>query len=48
MSTTPVPPSRLLAAQMAVSLTMAAIGILTRLRVGALAFGLALPPTLGG
>lgn len=48
LSTTPVPPSWLLAAQLTVSLILAAIGILILLGVGAVAFRLAFPPTLGG
>jgi ABC-2 type transport system permease protein len=48
MSTTPVPPSWLLAAQLTISLTLATIGITILLGVGAIAFGLALPATVGG
>ena len=48
LSTTPVPPSWLLAAQLTVSLIFATIGITILLGVGAAAFGLALPTTLGG
>lgn len=48
LSTTPVPPSWLLAAQLTVSLILATIGIAILLGVGAIAFGLALPPTIGG
>lgn len=48
MSTTPVPPSWLLAAQLTVSMTLATIGIGILLGVGAGAFGLALPHTAGG
>lgn len=48
MSTTPVPPSWLLAAQMTVSLILAAIGIAIILVVGAAAFNLALPHDAGG
>ena len=48
MSTTPVPPSWLLAAQLTVSMTLATIGIGILLGVGAAAFGLALPHTVGG
>jgi ABC-2 type transport system permease protein len=48
LSTTPVPPSWLLAAQLTVSLIFAAIGITILLGVGAAAFGLALPSSVGG
>jgi ABC-2 type transport system permease protein len=48
MWTTPVPPSWLLAAQLTVSMTLATIGIGILLGVGAAAFGLALPHTVGG
>lgn len=48
MSTTPVPPSWLLAAQMTVSLIVAAIGIAIIIAIGAGAFGLSLPHTVGG
>lgn len=48
MSTTPVSPGWLLAAQMTVSLTLAAIAIAILLGVGAIAFNLALPPSIGG
>lgn len=48
MSTTPVPPSWLLAAQLTISLMLATIAITIILVVGAVAFGLALPPTVGG
>jgi ABC-2 type transport system permease protein len=48
LSTTPVPPSWLLAAQLTVSLILATIGIAILLGVGGVAFGLAFPPTLGG
>jgi ABC-2 type transport system permease protein len=48
MSTTPVPPSWLLAAQTAVSLMLAVIGIGILLGAGAAAYGLALPHGLGG
>jgi ABC-2 type transport system permease protein len=47
LSTTPVPPSWLLAAQMAVSIILAVIGITILLGVGVLAFGLALPRSAG-
>jgi ABC-2 type transport system permease protein len=48
MSTTPVPPSWLLAAQTTVSLILAVIGIGILLGAGAGAFGLALPHGVGG
>ena len=48
LSTTPVPPSWLLAAQLTISLMLATIGIAILLGVGAIAFGLALPRTIGG
>lgn len=48
MSTTPVPPSWLLAAQTTVSLILAAIGIGILLGAGAGAYGLALPHDAGG
>ncbi len=48
MSTTPVPPSWLLAAQMTVSMTLAALGIGVLLGVGAGVFCLALPHSVGG
>jgi ABC-2 type transport system permease protein len=48
MSTTPVPPSWLLAAQTTVSLILAVIGIGILLAAGAGAFGLALPHDAGG
>ncbi len=48
LSTTPVPPSWLLAAQLTNSVIFAAIGIAILLGVGAAAFGLALPSTIGG
>jgi ABC-2 type transport system permease protein len=48
MSTTPVPPSWLLAAQVAVNLILAAIGITLILGVGGGVFGLALPRTAVG
>ena len=47
LSTTPVPPSWLLAAQLTISLMLATIAITIILVVGAMAFGLALPPTVG-
>jgi ABC-2 type transport system permease protein len=48
LSTTPVPPSWLLAAQLTVSVILATIAIVILLGVGAIAFGLAFPPTVGG
>src|SRR3984885_13638327 len=48
MSTTPVPPSWLLAAQTTVSLILAVIGIGILLGVGAGVFGLTLPHGVGG
>ena len=48
MSTTPVPPSWLLAAQTTVSLILATIGIGILLGAGAGAYGLALPHDAGG
>jgi ABC-2 type transport system permease protein len=48
MSTTPVPPSWLLAAQTTVSLILAVIGIGILLGAGAGAYGLALPHDVGG
>lgn len=48
MSTTPVPPSWLLAAQTTVSLILAVIGVGILLAAGAGAFGLALPHDAGG
>jgi ABC-2 type transport system permease protein len=48
LSTTPVPPSWLLAAQLTVSLILATIGIVILLGAGAIVFNLALPPTVGG
>jgi ABC-2 type transport system permease protein len=48
MSTTPVPPSWLLAAQMAISVSLAALSITVLIAAGAAAYGLALPPTFGG
>lgn len=48
MSTTPVPPSWLLAAQTTVSLILAVIGIGILLGAGAGAYGLALPHSIGG
>lgn len=48
MSTTPVPPSWLLAAQLSVSLILATIGIGISLIVGAAVFDLALPHDAGG
>jgi ABC-2 type transport system permease protein len=48
MSTTPVPPSWLLAAQTTVALILAVIGIGILLGAGASAYGLALPHDAGG
>lgn len=48
LATTPVPPSWLLAAQLTVSVILATIAIVILLGVGAIAFGLAFPPTVGG
>ena len=48
MSTTPVSPSWLLGAELTVSLIMAAVAIAILLGVGAFAFNLALPTTIGG
>jgi ABC-2 type transport system permease protein len=48
MWTTPVPPSFLLAAQLALNLALAALGIGLVLGVGAGAFGLVLPADAGG
>jgi ABC-2 type transport system permease protein len=48
MSTTPVQPSWLLAAQVTVSVIFAVIGVGILLGIGAAAYGLALPHTLGG
>jgi ABC-2 type transport system permease protein len=48
MSTTPVPPSWLLGAQLTMNLSLAALGIAILLGVGALAFGLTLPHSAGG
>jgi ABC-2 type transport system permease protein len=48
MSTTPVPPSWLLAAQLTVSLILAVIAIAILIGVGAGVFGLALPHNAGG
>jgi ABC-2 type transport system permease protein len=48
MSTTPVPPSWLLAAQTTVSLIMAVVAVAILVGVGAGAFGLALPHDAGG
>lgn len=47
MSTTPAPPSWLLAAQMTVNMALAAAGIALLLGLGAGVFGLALPHTAG-
>ena len=43
-----MPPSWLLGAQLTVSLILATIGIVILLGVGAVAFGLAFPPSVGG
>lgn len=48
MSTTPVSPSWLLAAQMAVSLILAAVGIAILVGVGGAVFDLSLPHNVGG
>jgi len=48
MSTTPVPPSWLLAAQMTINVALAALAITLLIGFGALAFGLGLPHTVGG
>jgi ABC-2 type transport system permease protein len=48
MSTTPVPPSWLLAAQMTINVILAAVSIAILVGAGALAYGLSLPPTVGG
>jgi ABC-2 type transport system permease protein len=48
MSTTPVPPSWLLAAQMTINVMLAAMSITILVGLGALAFGLGLPATVGG
>jgi ABC-2 type transport system permease protein len=48
MSTTPVPPSWLLAAQMTINVALAALSITILVGLGALAFGLGLPSTIGG
>lgn len=48
MSTTPVPPSWLLAAQVSVNAIFAAIGVAIILSVGGLAFDLTLPHTITG
>jgi ABC-2 type transport system permease protein len=48
LSTTPVSPVWLLAAQLATSVILATIAIGILLGVGAIAFGLAFPPTVGG
>jgi ABC-2 type transport system permease protein len=48
MSTTPVPPSCLLAAQVAVSVILAVVGVAILLVVGIAAFHMALPRTVGG
>jgi ABC-2 type transport system permease protein len=48
LATTPVPPSWLLTAQLTISVILATIGIVILLGVGAIAFGLAFPPSIGG
>jgi ABC-2 type transport system permease protein len=48
MSTTPVPPSWLLAAQMTINVMLATLSITVLVGLGALAFGLGLPSTVGG
>jgi len=48
MSTTPVPPSWLLAAQMTINVILAAMSITIIIGLGALAYGLGLPTTVGG
>jgi ABC-2 type transport system permease protein len=48
MSTTPVPPSWLLAAQMTINVMLAVLSITILVGVGALAYGLGLPATVGG
>jgi ABC-2 type transport system permease protein len=48
MSTTPAPPAWLLAAQVVVNLIFAVIGVAIVLGVGAAAFALTLPHTVGG
>jgi ABC-2 type transport system permease protein len=48
LSTTPVSPSWLLAAQMAVNVVLAVLALTLLLGVGVLAFGLSLPPTVTG
>jgi ABC-2 type transport system permease protein len=48
LSTTPVSPAWLLAAQLIISVILASLAITIILLVGAVAFGLALPPSLGG
>ena len=48
MSTTPVQPTWLLAAQVVVCVIFSVIGLALLLAVGGVAFGLALPHTLGG
>lgn len=48
MSTTPVPPSWLLAAQMTINVALAILAITLLVGFGALAFGLGLPSTVGG
>jgi ABC-2 type transport system permease protein len=48
LSASPVPPGRLLAAQLLVNLAAAAVAILLVLGVGRIALGMALPENLGG
>jgi ABC-2 type transport system permease protein len=48
MSTTPVAPSWLLAAQMTINVLLAALSITILVGLGALAYGLGLPSTVGG
>lgn len=48
LSASPVPPRRLLAAQLLVNLAAAAVAILLVLGVGRIALGMALPENLGG
>lgn len=48
MSTTPVPPSWLLAAQMTINVMLAGLSITVLVGLGALAFSLGLPSTVGG